>query len=269
MKKRIKTQTQIRAEAMSPEACDALAAAFEGLLNVEQRLSAGVPPQPSLTDPGYGFSYSVYKAAQEAVQTAIEAVRQAAVCALGDEGGPKMEGPPELPELAAPEHEHEMDELEPQGTEIQLPALEPEAGMPQTQVLQIAKFLRATAAVLLAADSEPEFKAPARLCRALSKVTDSKDVAKALTDHMRNVGLNADWIASAYHLSDGKANQDPGEYYLLDDEDGSWSLVRRWYVDNNYEGLPENLKPEADGSNDVVHVVKTMTEDELKKWCGA
>lgn len=39
-------------------------------------------------------------------------------------------------------------------------------------------------------------------------------------------GLNADWSVTAWRLSPGRTNIDPGQY-LLDLEDGIWAVVRR------------------------------------------
>lgn len=42
-------------------------------------------------------------------------------------------------------------------------------------------------------------------------------------------GLNADWAVPAWHLSAGKPNSTSGDYYLLDNENDTYSIVRRWY----------------------------------------
>lgn len=43
----------------------------------------------------------------------------------------------------------------------------------------------------------------------------------------KNVGLNADWMTSAYMLSPGKPNQTDGAFYLTDNEDGTYSIMKR------------------------------------------
>ena len=43
-------------------------------------------------------------------------------------------------------------------------------------------------------------------------------------------GLNADWSVRAWHLGPGKVpNMTDGDVYILDDEQGGFSVVRRWY----------------------------------------
>ena len=66
------------------------------------------------------------------------------------------------------------------------------------------------------------------------------------------VGLNADWAVPAYFLGPGSPNRTAGATYLLDTEDGRWILVRRWYVDDDYAGMPEEFRAEADGDNDAI-----------------
>lgn len=87
---------------------------------------------------------------------------------------------------------------------------------------------------------------------------------------VRNVGLNADWSVSAYHLGRGKANVDPGEPYILDNEDGSYSFVRRWYVEGGpapYAGMPDKYHREyADGYNDAIVELKEF--DSLEETVG-
>jgi hypothetical protein len=48
-----------------------------------------------------------------------------------------------------------------------------------------------------------------------------------------DVGLNADWSLSAWHLGPSDSpNSTTGDYYILEYEhdDDSWGIVRRWYV---------------------------------------
>lgn len=84
-------------------------------------------------------------------------------------------------------------------------------------------------------------------------------------------GLNADWGVSAYHLGDGAPNHEPGGVYLLDNEDGTWDIVRRYYRDDSYEGAPDVLRaalPESfDGSNDaMVPLMECMDPGEAAQW---
>ena len=79
--------------------------------------------------------------------------------------------------------------------------------------------------------------------------------AEARLRGMAQVGLNADWISAAYFLGPGVPNRTPGAAYLLDNEDGEWEIVRRWYADDNYAGLPEELyRTYADGNDAIVRV---------------
>jgi len=49
----------------------------------------------------------------------------------------------------------------------------------------------------------------------------------------QHVGLNADWSVTAWFLGPGKANRTSGAYYLTDNEDGTWSIVQRYYEDDD------------------------------------
>ena len=71
-------------------------------------------------------------------------------------------------------------------------------------------------------------------------------------------GCNADWIGETYHLSGGAPNQTPGDYYITDNEDDSWSVVRRFYID--YENAPaqDGATYAGDGYNDEVRDVLTI-----------
>lgn len=67
------------------------------------------------------------------------------------------------------------------------------------------------------------------------------------------VGLNADWSVRAWQLTPGRANVTPGAAYLLDDDEaGEWVIVRRWYLDDNYAGIPDEYAAWADGDNDAI-----------------
>lgn len=49
--------------------------------------------------------------------------------------------------------------------------------------------------------------------------------------------MNADWAVSAWHLSSGPANLTPGDFYLLDNEDGTYLVVSRDYLPDNDDVL--------------------------------
>jgi len=70
-------------------------------------------------------------------------------------------------------------------------------------------------------------------------------------------GLNADWNCQTWHISDGAANIDSGEYYILhDDEAEEFLLVRRFSInDHRYQG---------DGYNDEI---RTLASQDLT-WTG-
>lgn len=54
-----------------------------------------------------------------------------------------------------------------------------------------------------------------------------------LNARFKMCGLNADWCVSAWHIGPGcPPNTVSGDAYLLDEEDGDWALVRRWYRDD-------------------------------------
>jgi len=61
----------------------------------------------------------------------------------------------------------------------------------------------------------------------------------ALEDFLRyrHCGLNADWCVSAWHLSCGTANTVSGDRYLLDNEDGSYEVVRRFYGEDGEDTI--------------------------------
>lgn len=64
---------------------------------------------------------------------------------------------------------------------------------------------------------------------------------------VRPCGSNGDWCVNAWHMGPGpKPNQTSGDTYLLDQEDGTFSVVQRFYD----EDLPEPL-----GDNDEIRRV--------------
>lgn len=67
----------------------------------------------------------------------------------------------------------------------------------------------------------------------LDRVSDMvKEVARDVGIKAEPAGLNADWAVEAWHLSPGRPNREPGDYYLLDNEDGGLELVQRFYYEN-------------------------------------
>jgi len=94
--------------------------------------------------------------------------------------------------------------------------------------------------------------------------------AEARLRGMAQVGLNADWISAAYFLGPGVPNRTPGAAYLLDNEDGEWEIVRRWYADDDYAGLPEQYRSYADGNDAIVRVAPMFgTVAEAFAWLDA
>ena len=69
------------------------------------------------------------------------------------------------------------------------------------------------------------------------------------------VGVNADWQGPAWFLGPGTANRTPGARYLLSEEEGNWEVVRRWYVENGYAGIPAEYRDDIDGHSDVIVTV--------------
>lgn len=53
-------------------------------------------------------------------------------------------------------------------------------------------------------------------------------------------GLNADWIGSTWHIGPSdEPNHVDGDLYITDNENGSYSLVRRYYVDGDNDRIEE------------------------------
>jgi len=94
--------------------------------------------------------------------------------------------------------------------------------------------------------------------------TPHQRVAKRLTKRLGpNVGLNGDWSVSAWHLGPGsEPNQVSGDWYVMDNEDETYSIARRWYVgdDGGYQGLPNQYRKQADGFEDAVVEIATFSD---------
>ncbi|TNE90348.1 MAG: hypothetical protein EP330_08510 [Deltaproteobacteria bacterium] len=82
---------------------------------------------------------------------------------------------------------------------------------------------------------------------------------------LRRCGLNADWSVEAWHLGQGKPNVRGGDVYVLDDEmdDGSWGIVQRWHVDDDYSPLTQQQQLElgVDGLNDHIEEILVIQPD--------
>lgn len=78
---------------------------------------------------------------------------------------------------------------------------------------------------------------------------------------LRQVGLNADWSVSAYFLGPGTPNVTPGAAYLiLNEDDRTWRLVRRWNADDDYSGLPAEYRADyADGNDAIIEYKRFPT----------
>lgn len=64
-------------------------------------------------------------------------------------------------------------------------------------------------------------------------------IDKAIVAYMRSqgypsAGLNADWSVTAFHLGpSGVPNTNDGDFYLVENDDGSWEIVQRFYMDED------------------------------------
>lgn len=79
-----------------------------------------------------------------------------------------------------------------------------------------------------------------------AKRTLEELVLKALIEagKIRPCGLNADWSYPAYHVGPStQPNRVSGDVYVLDDEEGTFSVVRRTFDEDtlNDENLAEGL----------------------------
>jgi hypothetical protein len=88
-------------------------------------------------------------------------------------------------------------------------------------------------------------------------------------------GCNSDWIDSAYYLGNAAANHEPGGAYIQEagDWEGTWRVVRRYYVEDSYRPAPDTLMfayEEArvfDGYNDAtLPVTQPMDTHEMACW---
>lgn len=103
---------------------------------------------------------------------------------------------------------------------------------------------------------------------------------RALDDRYTRCGLNADWSVSAWFIGsrfikwDRLANKTSGSRYILDNEDGSYSLVERWYLETNcgspgpYPGMPEAYRSDdyCDGHNDYIRTIREWRPTDQGNW---
>jgi hypothetical protein len=84
-------------------------------------------------------------------------------------------------------------------------------------------------------------------------------------------GLNGDWNCDAWHVGPStNANERGGDLYLLDNEEGGWIVVRRWYVEGDYQGLPSGYSAYSDGANDaIVELLETQNLGVATSFCRA
>ena len=77
---------------------------------------------------------------------------------------------------------------------------------------------------------------------------------------LRRCGLNADWSVEAWHVDRGTPNDRGGDIYLIEDDDGTWALVQRWYAIDAYAPLSEEEQAEmgVDGLNDAIEEVLVL-----------
>jgi len=88
----------------------------------------------------------------------------------------------------------------------------------------------------------------------------------AITSRLgRPLRLGADWGVTTWALYDN--------WYLSDNEDDSYSVIRRWYLDDDYAGLPEKYRDWADGHNDAFVEIATFQDpkgqpvfDRVMQW---
>lgn len=75
-----------------------------------------------------------------------------------------------------------------------------------------------------------------------------------------NCGLNSDWSVSAWMIGEGEPNLTNGAYYILDSEDGTVQLVRRWYP-----GTEEYEELEGPGGVETIEREVPLNEDNLRR----
>jgi len=88
-----------------------------------------------------------------------------------------------------------------------------------------------------------------------------------IPDTMTPCGLNADWCVSAWFIKPQRVtfdresvpNMSDGSAYLVDNEDDSFSIVRRYYRDNDNDRIDEiaTFATFADAINGAVAMTET------------
>lgn len=69
-----------------------------------------------------------------------------------------------------------------------------------------------------------------------------------LLSRYTRVGPSADWSVAAWVVG-------PSLFLLEDDTLEGCEIVQRWYAGDNYRGLPDDFRADADGHNDVIAVL--------------
>ena len=94
----------------------------------------------------------------------------------------------------------------------------------------------------------------------------------ALSSELTACGLNADWNCQAWHIGPSThPNSTGGDWYILDNEDGTYSLVERWYLETDdgtgYPGMPDEYRDDeyCDGHNDFVREAAHWSGEELAR----
>ena len=98
------------------------------------------------------------------------------------------------------------------------------------------------------------------------------DMDIALSSELTACGLNADWNCQAWHVGPSvHPNSTGGDRYILDGEDGTYSLVEHWFLctedGTDYPGMPYEYRNDeyCDGHNDFVREVARWSAGELAR----
>lgn len=81
-------------------------------------------------------------------------------------------------------------------------------------------------------------------------------LSKTLDMHFKRCGLNADWSVEAWHVSKGEPNITDGDYYVTDNEDDTFSIVRRVYHAKDNDDIQLIMTADI---TDVVHVEELIS----------
>ena len=78
-----------------------------------------------------------------------------------------------------------------------------------------------------------------------------RSLHRLLDESFKPCGLNADWSLRAWHVSPGEANKKSGDFYITDDECLMFSLVRRWYYDEETREVQNFMSVDMDGLSEA------------------